>query len=462
MKVNALIIEDERLVSWSLKKHLEKLGFKVSLTEFGREGIQIAQESQPDLLFVDFRLPDINGIEVLRALQDFRDEIIFFFMTAYGTQKVSVEALKLGAYKYLNKPLEFEELSILITRAMEEREISKNVDIVKQLDQQIFQIGDFVSSSPTMQHIIESVQKIVESDSGTILLLGETGTGKDTLARVIHEHSPRRDKAFITVNCAALSESLLSSELFGHEKGAFTDAKTRKSGQVELATGGTIFLDEIGEIPINFQSKLLRFIETQKFYRVGGTRELSVNVRIIASTNRDLLQEIENNNFRKDLFYRLNVISLTLPPLRERKEDIKGLVERFIELFNSQFNFHVKGISKDALEIISQYGWPGNVRELKNTIERIFLLERPKVIESWHFPDYINKNSRNLKTDSKSDSIVYNYETLFKGKSFAEIEQLLVKWALENVKGNQTHAARLLGLTRDQIRYKMIKHGLLN
>ncbi|MFQ6609857.1 MAG: sigma-54-dependent transcriptional regulator, partial [Fidelibacterota bacterium] len=240
MKPQALIIEDEKLVSWSLGKFLEKSGFQVSISEYGKEGIKMAGKNPPDLLFVDYRLPDITGLDVLQELQEIKDETIFFFMTAYGTEEVSIQALKLGAYKYLNKPINFDELTILIGRALDKKETIHSLDLLKKHEQELFKIGEFVSKSDSMRKIIESVHKIVESKTGTILLLGETGTGKDTLARIIHEQSPRKSKPFIIVNCAALSENLLASELFGHEKGAFTDAKSKKLGQVELASGGTV------------------------------------------------------------------------------------------------------------------------------------------------------------------------------------------------------------------------------
>ncbi|NOZ03557.1 MAG: sigma-54-dependent Fis family transcriptional regulator [FCB group bacterium] len=462
MTLQAIIIEDEKLVAWSLSEHLKKLKFNTLIFEFGEEGIEKALNDPPDILFVDYRLPDISGIEILQKLQPIKEHTIFFFMTAYGTQDIAIEALRLGAFEYLNKPVNFDEITVLIHRALKERKRSQEINILKEREEKIFQLGSYISKSPKMQEIVETAQKLAGTESGTILLLGETGTGKDTLARVIHEHSPRKDKPFIIVNCASLTENLLESELFGYEKGAFTDAKTRKFGQVELADGGTVYLDEIGEIPIGFQAKLLRFIDTQTFYRVGGTRELSVNVRIIASTNRDLREEMRSGNFREDLFYRLNVISLTLPPLRERKEDIPLLVERFIELFNAEFNYHVQGISKFASNLIHKYHWPGNVRELKNTIERIFLLENPTIIETWHFPQYIREyfeesGDEEIRGQSQKETPA----SFFEGKTFADVEKLLVQWALDTTNGNQSQAAKLLDLTRDQIRYKMKKHSLL-
>jgi DNA-binding NtrC family response regulator len=463
MTLQAIIIEDEKLVAWSLSEHLKKLKFNTAIFEYGEEGIKRALGEPPDVLFVDYRLPDLTGIDVLQKLQPISDQTIFFFMTAYGTQEVSVEALKLGAFEYLNKPVNFEEITVLLRRALKERKRSQEINLLKEQEEKTFRLGSYISKSPKMKEVVETAQKLAGTESGTILLLGETGTGKDTLARVIHEHSPRRDKPFVIVNCASLSENLLESELFGYEKGAFTDAKARKFGQIELADGGTVYLDEIGEIPIGFQAKLLRFIDTQTFYRVGGTRELSVNVRIIASTNRDLREEMQRGNFREDLFYRLNVISLTIPPLRERKEDIPLLVDRFIEQFNAEFNYHVEGMSTLATDLLLKYHWPGNVRELKNVIERIFLLENPTTIETWHFPLYIREASAKNQGEGKADAATPQETpaSFFNGKTFADIEKLMVQWALDSVNGNQSQAARLLNISRDQIRYKMKKYSLL-
>ncbi len=460
MHLSAIIIEDEKLVAWSLAEHLKSLGMQVAVTEFAREGIEMALKDPPDFLFVDYRLPDLDGIEVLRSLQTIRDQSIFFFMTAYGTEEVSIEALRLGATEYLTKPVNFEEITLFIDRALRERNQSKTIHLLKECQRKTLQLGAYVSRSRKMQEIMQTVHKLRDVEAGTILLLGETGTGKDTFARLIHEHSPRRHKPFIVVNCTALSEHLLESELFGHEKGAFTDAKSRKPGQVELAEGGTVYLDEIAEIPISFQAKLLRFIETRSFYRVGGTRELKVNVRIIASTNRDLKHEMEQGRFREDLFYRLNVIALTLPPLRERVEDIPLLVEHFIKMFNVEFKCRVEGIDPDALEMLKHYDWPGNVRELKNTIERIFLLEQPRVIHSWHFPASIRQ-----KVDFRPrefETGVQSSDDFFDGKTLADVEREMVEWALRQKYNNQTHAAQLLGISRDQLRYKMKKYGLLD
>ncbi|MFQ6613781.1 MAG: sigma-54-dependent transcriptional regulator [Fidelibacterota bacterium] len=457
MKHRAVIIEDEKLVAWSLGEHLRKLDYDTITTEFGEEGVQIAMKDPPELLFVDYRLPDINGIDVLKQLQPIKEDTVFFFMTAYGTTEISVEALKLGAFEYLNKPLNFEEITVLIKRAIKERQLSHELTALKRREDNVYQLGSYISKSESMQNVMETIKKLVHVESGTILLLGETGTGKDTLARVIHEHSPRRDKPFIVVNCASLSENLLESELFGHERGAFTDAKNRKLGQVELAHGGTVYLDEIGEIPIGFQAKLLRFIETQSFYRVGGTRELKMNVRIIASTNRDLKEEIKAGNFREDLYFRLNIISLTIPPLRNRKEDIPFLINRFIEQYNEELSSDTEGISEQAMELLKQYHYPGNVRELKNIIERIFLLEKPKIIEPWHLPSYI---SRKVERNEQSPVQSINLDSYFEGKTFAAVEQELIEWALKKEKGNQSRAAKRLNITRDQIRYKIKKYHL--
>lgn len=450
----ALIIEDEKLVGYALSRHLEKRDVKTNIINNGREGVKVALEDPPDVLFVDYRLPDITGLQVLHELQSIREETIFFFMTAYGTDEVSVEALNMGAYEYLNKPLNLSEVSLLVNRALKNKTLNQERNFLQQKERS-YQVGSFISYSEKMKKVIETVKKLVPVENGTILLTGETGTGKDTLARLIHENSPRADKQFVVTNCASLPGTLLESELFGYEKGAFTDAKERKRGQLEIADGGTLYLDEIGEIPIEFQAKFLRFVETQSFYRVGGTRELKVNVRIIASTNRDLHKEMITGNFREDLFFRLNVIALTLPPLRHRKEDLPHLVNILINKLKKELQTPTDSISDSALKMVVKYDWPGNIRELKNTLERIFLLERPSVIESWHFPLEMDKNpSKGPRTgNSTSDHLT----SFFQGKTLDEIERLMLSWALKQENGNQTHTAKRLGITRDQVRYQIKK-----
>jgi len=309
-----------------------------------------------------------------------------------------------------------------------------------------------------MRHIIDQITKLTDTDSGNLLLTGETGTGKDTFARLVHEYSPRKEYPFIIVNCASLSEHLLESELFGHEKGAFTDAKAQKTGQVELAKNGTIYLDEIGEIPIAFQAKLLRFLETRAFYRVGGTKIHEVNVRIIAATNRNLRHEIKKGQFREDLYYRLDVINLHLPPLRDRKEDIPLLVDRFIEQFNSELNLQVNGLSSAALKLLSDYNYPGNIRELRNVIERIFLLEKPARIEPWHLPDHIR---RYYERPAEGDQLDMTDWAFIRGHSLADVERYIISWSLAEEAGNQSNAAKLLNISRDQMRYKMKKYDLI-
>jgi DNA-binding NtrC family response regulator len=465
MNLQALIIEDEKLVAWSLKKHLQKSSIEARVSKKGEEGIRAALASPPDLVFIDYRLPDITGIEVLQRLQSIRRQTIFFFMTAYGTTEIAVEALKLGAFEYLNKPINFDELSILTEKALEQRGLALERGLLKEREEELFSLGDFVCQSPKMQKNRRIIQKLIEADSGTILLLGETGTGKDLLARLIHENSSRSEKPFVIVNCTTLSSTLLESELFGHEKGAFTDAKTLKRGKVELADDGTIYLDEIGEIPIDFQAKFLRFIETRSFSRVGGTRELKVNVRLIASSNRNLNEERTKGNFREDLYHRLNVVAMTQPPLRDRREDIPPLVNRFINQFNTEFNLRVNGTSELALRLLCDYSWPGNIRELRNVIERIFLLEHPVMIEPHHLPSHLKAAEADSGTPAIDDrpgvTPAFDATEFFEGESLASIEKLMVQWALSKCKGNQTHAAGLLDISRDQLRYRLKKYRLL-
>ena len=460
MKLSAIIIEDEKLVAWSLGRYLEKQNIETRAFETGKPGIEFALENPPTLLFVDYRLPDQTGIEILMALQELRGKTNFFFMTAYGSSEVEEEAERLGITAYFNKPLDFNNLQPFIEQLQKDSMRIKTTNNQTNNSVEEMRIGDYVTQSLKMQQIFHTVQKLVMVEAGTILLLGETGTGKDTLAKVIHEHSPRKNKPFIIVNCASLQETLLESELFGYEKGAFTDAKNRKPGQLELADGGTVFLDEIGEIPFNFQAKLLRFIETQTFYRTGGIQEQKVNVRIVASTNKNLRKEMENENFRQDLFFRLNVITLTIPPLRERKEDIPLLLNVFIDHFNKEFKMDVKGYKNEVLEMLMQYSWPGNIRELKNTLERIFLLENPTLLETWHFPQEMKALIEEEK-DKRCECFAVEMDDLFNDRSFADMEEMMIRWILQKENGNQSKSAARLKLTREQMRYKMKKYGLL-
>ncbi len=457
MQLRAIIVEDEKLVAWSLGERLRLMNIESVIYDSGLKAIEAALEDQPDIVFVDYKLPDSSGLEVLESLQKYRDKTLFFFMTAYGTSEIAHRALELGATQYLTKPLNFDELNVQLTKALKQRELNFELDLLKQQEQKSYQLGSFISHSETMSRIVQQIEKLTELRSGNILLLGETGTGKDTVARLIHEQSPRAKSPFVIVNCASLSESLLESELFGHERGAFTDAKVRKLGHVEMADGGTIFLDEIGEVPIAFQAKLLRFLETQSFYRVGGTKELSVDVRIIAATDRNLEDGIKTGHFREDLYYRLNVISLELPPLRDRAEDIKPLTYRFIEMFCSELNLSVEGISDAACLLLENYQWPGNIRELKNVIERIFLLERPQLVEPWHLPISLRNASMNRSPHEVS---LDGADSFFEGQTLDDIEKYAIDRALNKVGRNQSQAARLLDISRDQIRYKMKKYAL--
>ncbi len=455
MELRAMIVEDEKLVAWSLGERLRLMDIESVIYDSGLKAIEEALENPPDILFVDYKLPDSSGLEILESLQKYRHQIIFFFMTAYGTPEIANKSLELGAVHYLTKPLNFDELNRQLDKALKQREL--NLQPQEQEAQKSYQLGSFISHSEAMNHIVQQIEKLTELSSGNILLLGSTGTGKDTVARLIHEQSPRSDYPFVIVNCASLSESLLESELFGHERGAFTDAKNRKMGHVEMAQGGTIFLDEIGEIPIAFQAKLLRFLETQSFYRVGGTKELSVDVRIIAATNRNLEEGIKTGHFREDLYFRLNVISLELPDLRDRVEDIKPLTRRFIEMFSSELNVQIEGISDAACRLLQNYHWPGNIRELKNVIERIFLLERPQVIEPWHLPRSLRNASMN-RVDQ--EVTVSDSDAFFEGKSLDDVEKYVLNRALKKAGHNQSQAAKLLKISRDQMRYKMKKYDL--
>jgi DNA-binding NtrC family response regulator len=377
--INILVVDDEEIVRDSLCSWLKEDGYQSDAVEDGFKALEMIEKKQWNVLFVDLKMPGMDGLEVIRKVKETRPEIPIIIITAYATVNTAVEAMKEGAYDYLVKPFNPEEISLIIKRLIEKQVLLKeNIFLRKELKKQ-FYFQDLISKSRKMQDIFELARTVAKSNS-TILILGESGTGKELLARAIHHESLRADAPFISVSCAALTETLLESELFGHEKGAFTHAISQKKGKFEMANGGTIFLDEIGDIGPKLQLDLLRILQEKEFSRVGGNEVIKVDVRVIAATNRDLRKAIEEGKFRDDLYYRLNVISILILPLRERKEDIPLLVNHFIEKFNIEMGKRIEGISPEALNIAMAYDWPGNVRELENTIERAMVITKWNII----------------------------------------------------------------------------------
>jgi len=370
-----LIIDDEKLIRWSFQKQLNLKGHSVYTAESGEEGLKLFEQHYPDLVFVDNCLPNMQGLEIIARIKSIYEDTVVVFMTAYGTIETAVKAMKQGAFEYINKPFSFDEINIIVDNVLKKININREIQLLKRQQSSTITFDNILCDSIAMKNIISLAKKIAKTETTTILLLGESGTGKDLFAKAIHNESARRDYPFVTINCSSLPETLLESELFGYEKGAFTDATMLKKGLFEIAENGTVYLDEIGEINLTTQIKLLNVLENRYVRRLGGTADIPVNVRIIAATNKDILHSIKSKTFREDLYYRLKVFQLTIPPLRERKEDIPGLIQHFISLFNLRFGKKVNCIEEDVKQILLRYNWPGNVRELRNVMERAIILE---------------------------------------------------------------------------------------
>jgi two-component system, NtrC family, response regulator AtoC len=455
-KAKILVVDDEHLIRWTLEQHLGHEGYEVYTAEDGEKALQMVTDLMPDLVLLDNQLPGIQGIEALGRIKEIDKEIIVIMITAHGLLETAVKAMKLGAYDYISKPFNLDEITLVIKKALETVSLREEVKFLKEQQKTTSRSYNIIGKSRAIQGVLDMIQKIAQSDASTVLIQGESGTGKELVARAVHANSSRADKAFMAINCAALPENLLESELLGHEKGAFTDAKSQKKGLLELADGGSVFLDEIGDMPYPMQAKLLRILEDKTFKRVGGVKDIQVDVRIISATNQEIKSLMMENKFRKDLYYRLQVVPIYLPPLRERKEDILPLARHFIEIFNLEFRKNVKEISEKAREFLIRYDWPGNVRELKNVIERAMILESEDILLLEHLP--VELVGGLLPAASPAASSI-NIPT--EGMSLEKVEEELVKQALAVAGGNQSKAADLLGVQRDAFRRRMKKFGLL-
>ncbi len=454
-KNRILVVDDEHLIRWSLEQNLKKQGYEVVTAGSGEEALKLVREESPDLMLLDIQLPGINGLEVLEKVRESEEEVIVIMVTALGVLETAVKAMRMGAYDYINKPFNLDELAIVIKKALETRELKREVAHLRSEQTKKYGIDNIIAESRHMKNVLAMVDKIAKSDASTVLVQGESGSGKELVAKAIHYESSRADKPFMAINCAAVPETLLESELMGHEKGAFTDAKMQKKGLFEFADGGTVFLDEIGDMEPGMQAKLLRVLEERTFRRVGGTKDISVDVRIVSATNKDLLKAIEEKTFRNDLYYRIQVIPIFLPPLRERKEDILPLTRHFIEHFNREFGKSVKGISKMAEKFLLEYHWPGNIRELKNIIERAIILENEEMLLLEHLPREIVSKAGGVSAGPMSLQIPPE------GIDIEDVERELIRQALETSNGNQSKAAKKLNLGIDAFRYRMKKFGFL-
>jgi DNA-binding NtrC family response regulator len=444
-----LVVDDEELIRWSLVERMRAEGYDVMEAGTGAEALERAREGV-DLVLLDYKLPDIDGVTVLRRIKELDPDALVILLTAYASVETAVEAMKEGAFHFANKPFDIDDVAFLVARALETTQLRREVRRLRASQAQPYGVERIVGQSTAMEMLRTLLAKVATSPASTVLLTGESGTGKDLAAKVLHFNSDRANKPFMNITCSALPETLLESELFGHERGAFTDARQQKRGLFESAEGGTIFLDEIGEMVPALQAKLLRVLEEKSFRRVGGLQDIKVNVRVIAATNRNLEAEVKAGRFRQDLFYRLNVLPITLPPLRQHAEDIPALVAFYIDAFNREFRKNVKGASAAALRQLQSYGWPGNIRELRNAVERAMLLASGDWLEPADFP-LVAPNSARLDPGFQLPANGVNVETL---------TQSLVIQALERCGGNQTRAAALLGMNRDQIRYRIEKYGL--
>jgi DNA-binding NtrC family response regulator len=443
-----LVVDDEALIRWSLSERLKQEGYAVVEAGTAKEALA-ACCPDIDLVLLDYRLPDSDGLRVLKLIKASEPDIPVILLTAFSSIETAVEAMKQGAYHYANKPFNLDELAMVIQKALETTALRREVRALRRSVSEPYGVSRIVGDSPAMQALRALLQRVASSPASTVLLMGESGTGKDLAAKVIHYNSDRATKPFMNITCSALPEALLESELFGHERGAFTDARQQKAGLLESAEGGTVFLDEIGEMMPALQAKLLRFLEEKAFKRIGGAADIRVDVRVIAATNRDLEEAVAEGKFRADLFYRLNVMQLLLPPLREHASDIPLLVSYYIDQFNREFRKQVHGTTDEAMDVLRGYRWPGNIRELRNAVERAMLLVDGDQLEAVHFPMSVARRT--------TEQLLLLPE---EGLSLETVERELVIQALTRTGWNHTKAAALLGLNRDQIRYRIEKFGL--
>jgi DNA-binding NtrC family response regulator len=458
-----LVVDDQDTIRHFLSKALEQEGHDVSSAASGEEALKFFEADPPDAVILDLKLPGMNGLEVLRRVKAIEREIIVIMITAFGEISSAVKAMKTGAFDYIPKPVDIDHLILSLNRALESKKLWLEIAHWRHKQMLRFDFDFVVGVSDAMQDLMGVVENLARSNTTTVLIEGESGTGKELVANMIHKMSPRKDQPLMEINCASLPEQLLESELFGHEKGAFTDAKSQKRGLLELADKGTVFLDEVGEMSLTIQVKLLRVMERMTFKRVGGTRDIQVDLRIVSATNRDLAQAVKEGTFREDLYYRLKVVPLRIPPLRERREDVELLAKHFLNKYNRVFSKRFQGLSDGALKVMQQYPWPGNVRELKNVMERAVLLFEGDLIEPEHLSlgelGTCDGNATVRVLEELISSGIPDDGVDFDGL-ICDIEREVIETALRQSAYNQSQTARLLGIKRDKLRYKLKGLGL--
>jgi two-component system nitrogen regulation response regulator GlnG len=467
-----LVVDDEESVRWALTKALERAGYRVDLAADGPGGLAAAEDPGVDLTLLDVRLPGRDGLAVLRDIRKRRPDLPVIMMTAYGTLQVAVEAMKQGAYDYIGKPFDMDEVLLVVEKALEAQALAREVTRLRHAADEPLDLGGIVGGSPPMQQIFKAVGKVAGTDL-TVLLRGESGTGKELIARAVHENSRRKGRPFVPVNCAAIPRELLESELFGHEKGAFTGAVAARRGRFEQAEGGTVFLDEVGDMDLGLQTRLLRVLQERRIERLGSEGSIPVDVRIVAATNQDLESAVARRAFREDLFYRLNVVSIHLPPLRDRREDIPALATHFLAAFAREQQAEAKILSPEALERMAAYRWPGNVRELENVVKRAAALAPTTLVLPDHLPDAVRLGVGSLHSAAGPEEFPVDWMRAEMARLkdtgdgrlhehfVACIERPLLELVLRRTGSNQVKAAELLGINRNTLRKRIKELGVL-
>ena len=470
-----LVADDEESMRWVLSKALKRKGFEVDLAPDGRQALELIKDNCYDLAILDIKMPGINGLDLLDKVRELKSELLVVIMTAEASMKNAVEAMKRGAYDYITKPFDLDVIDAIIEKVIRAGDIRGQVAVLKQELKDRYQVEkNIVGNSTAMRDIYKTIGKVANSDV-TVLIQGESGTGKELVARAIHFNSGRLGKPFVAINCAAIPRELLESELFGSEKGAYTGASDRKQGKFEQASQGTLFLDEIGDMPLELQAKILRVLQEQEVTRIGGNQNIQVDVRVVAATNQLLFEKVQRKEFREDLYYRLNVVPIILPPLRERRDDIPVLAQYFLVRTCAEMSVPIKRISEEALEHLTSHSWPGNARELENTIKRAVILSNDPLLTALDFNELIpsatsqpqsvaHEASLEALVDMKLRSCMNGVEKLDKGEIYSavieQVERPLIRFMLEKTRWNQVKTADILGINRNTLRKKISELGI--